>query len=455
MESTCKTPIDRPVKNHLPTKHPPNEAVRPTPTIDTSNEYRRVIASDDVEATQESEKQAWFQNAINEKLDIPNGYLKVAVLIVRWHEDIDSFPVGHEKEVNELTALFRERFNYEVEETKLGKTPNPQIELNYAIMQHIFKHDGRNNLLIVYYTGHGAVYKPHDQHLELSANGHTNVNDSNPSVAFWGEAEEPLLRNSVKSDILAILDCCYASNALKGPTKPDNVYELMGASPRNSSTPGPGEKSMTHALIKALESMLDSNDNNYTTIRLQSIMNRNRKMSIQIGDQLHRHHRHIQLQPVKKPIEGSEGDQRFSSMIPEQAWFKLRFSLKDAHLTKAQVEKFARALPAVCSEAELPIRRIDWTMMETHSSPPSRTTKFANVAHTVLCVQKISKSRDKSNSPSSSQASPILKRKRSSTGSTVARRQSSSLQFEPRELGPPSPLQNSDVEDSGNHGDEE
>lgn len=47
----------------------------------------------------EAERQAWFQNKSNNILEIPNGYLKVAVLIIRWHDEIDEFK-GHDEEVN-------------------------------------------------------------------------------------------------------------------------------------------------------------------------------------------------------------------------------------------------------------------------------------------------------------------------------------------------------------------
>jgi hypothetical protein len=44
-------------------------------------------------------RQAIFQKASNEALEIPNGYLKVAVKIIRWDESIDDFP-GHTSEVS-------------------------------------------------------------------------------------------------------------------------------------------------------------------------------------------------------------------------------------------------------------------------------------------------------------------------------------------------------------------
>ena len=59
-----------------------------------------VITPDDKEQLKESERQAWFQNAVNEKLKIPNGYFNVAVLVIRWAEDIDGFREGHNKEAS-------------------------------------------------------------------------------------------------------------------------------------------------------------------------------------------------------------------------------------------------------------------------------------------------------------------------------------------------------------------
>ncbi len=33
---------------------------------------------------------------------------------------------------------------------------HPQVDLNRHILNHVHEHDGDNNLLIVYYTGHGV-----------------------------------------------------------------------------------------------------------------------------------------------------------------------------------------------------------------------------------------------------------------------------------------------------------
>src|SRR4051794_3993544 len=50
------------------------------------------------ELNRETERQAIFQKVSNEILKIPNGYLKVEVLIIRWDEALDDFK-EHSREV--------------------------------------------------------------------------------------------------------------------------------------------------------------------------------------------------------------------------------------------------------------------------------------------------------------------------------------------------------------------
>lgn len=53
----------------------------------------------------EAEMQACFENATKKALNIPSGYRKVAVLIIRWHKDIDdeSNREKHSKEVSNIS----------------------------------------------------------------------------------------------------------------------------------------------------------------------------------------------------------------------------------------------------------------------------------------------------------------------------------------------------------------
>lgn len=45
-------------------------------------------------------RQALFQRSLEQALQLPPGYSKVAVLIIRWDESIDDFKERHTKEVS-------------------------------------------------------------------------------------------------------------------------------------------------------------------------------------------------------------------------------------------------------------------------------------------------------------------------------------------------------------------
>lgn len=73
--------------------------------------------------------------------------------------------------------------------------------------------DGPNNLLIVYYSGHG-VYKDLEHYLELRGTLHRGRGGgiSQDAHANWNKVEEILRSEDVEADILTIIDACYASN---------------------------------------------------------------------------------------------------------------------------------------------------------------------------------------------------------------------------------------------------
>lgn len=60
------------------------------------------VENDPKESQREPERQAVFQRRSNQALKLPNGYLKVAVLIMRWDESVDDFK-GHTGEVSRAT----------------------------------------------------------------------------------------------------------------------------------------------------------------------------------------------------------------------------------------------------------------------------------------------------------------------------------------------------------------
>jgi hypothetical protein len=70
-------------------------------------------------------------------------------------------------QIDRLQTIFENKFNYACKVHSITNLKKPQIDLNRAILNHVYENDGPNNLLIVYYTGHGSQSGLND--LELSA----------------------------------------------------------------------------------------------------------------------------------------------------------------------------------------------------------------------------------------------------------------------------------------------
>ncbi|OAL47996.1 hypothetical protein IQ07DRAFT_646192 [Pyrenochaeta sp. DS3sAY3a] len=368
------------------------------------------------EEIRESERQAWFQNAVNEKLDNPTGYLQVAVLVVRWHQDLDKSWEGHDAEIEQLKHLFRDKFNYEYKEIVLGTEKKPELTLCLAIMAHVEEFDGPNNLLIVYYTGHGRLKNDAargEERLELTPGPGTlgKTKSGHPATAIWTDAERPLLEVA-EADVLAILDCCFASHAHKGHTEDRRVYELLAASAMNQTTRGPGPESFTTALISSLEGLLTKYEGkNFPTRKLMEKINMKRATPSVLWDRLHKCERHVQLAPLTKDKNSSM--LRFSERPAEEAWVKLRFSLPQPLLEQSQIEALAHELPEAFERAKIMgLRRIDWLKMEIMGS----LSLSAVAASVVMGVRWRSRSRSRtslhSNSDQADQNSPTSKRPR-------------------------------------------
>ncbi|KAF2475654.1 uncharacterized protein BDR25DRAFT_253097 [Lindgomyces ingoldianus] len=375
----------------------------------------------------ESERQTWFQSKANEYLNIPNGYLKVAVLIIRWHEGIDEFKEGHDQEIARLQGILETKFNYQCDIARLENSRNPQVDLKLEILQHIRKHDGPNNLLIIYYTGHGQVIVDHDEsRLELSATHNAEQRKgAYIPTAFWDKAEAPLKEDAV-GDVLSILDCCFASSAaLKNRAEEFRTYQLLAASAVESPTNEPGKNSFTTALIDSLEELLDEYKKEcFPVTKLVEKINMKRTRSpALIWDRLRRYKRNVNLAPLD-PKPTQERERSFQGGDPERSSLSLRLSLTANDLTKKQIESLAEHLPHACRKSKVPIRQIDWVKMET-TRRPSRS--FRGVVAAISAGYRFQRMSGMGNigkeQPDGSLMSPVsLRRKRErGSGSSLSR----------------------------------
>ena len=176
---------------------------------------------------------------------------------------------------------------------------------------------------------------------------------------------------SAESDVLSLLDCCYAGNAHKGVGGERRTYELLAACPRGQKTRGPGPNSFTTRLLDALEHLLDTpKDPPIIMTRLEEVINTRAPQGltqVMLLDRLDNHiGRHIQLAPVQE--RANKENEKFQSRPQEKSVVKLLFSLEVEKLSQSQIESWAHELSKLRNlPAKIPIRRIDWMKVESRS----------------------------------------------------------------------------------------
>jgi hypothetical protein len=85
----------------------------------------------------------------------------------------------------------------------------------------------------------------------------------------WEKAEV-IIDAAKKADFLLVFDCCFAGRLVGSSSRKavsTRNFEFLGASGASETTISPGEKSFTHALIKALEA-LSHDKEGFTTTEL-------------------------------------------------------------------------------------------------------------------------------------------------------------------------------------------
>ncbi|EKG22379.1 hypothetical protein MPH_00276 [Macrophomina phaseolina MS6] len=199
----------------------------------------------------ENQMKRWWQESLSESIGLPEGYTKVSVLIIKWEEQLDQLQV--DAEVQALREVFEVDFAYETRVLALGPK-NPQMQLLNGVTGFIVEKDGRNNLMIIYYAGHGVFHKNRGL-LELSPSNEEQTLGLIANKVFWNEAEKFLVRDAA-SDVLSIMDCCYSSNLVRSSGTTNRAFEMLSASGMDRVTEEPGETSFTTALVKSLRKLV-------------------------------------------------------------------------------------------------------------------------------------------------------------------------------------------------------
>ena len=167
-------------------------------------------------------------------------------------------------EIDDMRTVFEGRFLFDAQEWHIPSVENPTLALQDAIHAFLSAHRDKNQLLIVYYAGHGVANK------DGKSIWQANLKADSPTLRWY--AVQPLLENAMPR-VLIILDCCFAATAAKdlggGTTK-----EVLAACGRSSTTSTTGKRSFTSVLIEELYSF---GSWQFTTAMLHARLAINRK----------------------------------------------------------------------------------------------------------------------------------------------------------------------------------
>ncbi|MCJ1382775.1 hypothetical protein MMC17_005888 [Xylographa soralifera] len=175
----------------------------------------------------------------------PKNYDGVYVLLLRWADD----DLKTYTEIAALDKVLSRSYHYTTQ-SELIPSKDPKKFLQEKVMDFRREHDkeNENNLLIVYYGGHGV--KPSD--LKPKNQSVWAANKKSDSATVNWTKIQPLLAEDAVSDVLFILDCCYASTAgTRGAIK--GSKEVLAACSMEDKTTGVHDNSFTSNLIEILE----------------------------------------------------------------------------------------------------------------------------------------------------------------------------------------------------------
>ncbi|KAF9701011.1 hypothetical protein EKO04_000601 [Ascochyta lentis] len=359
------------------------QAGEESPSTDRLLEPSSTSPEDDADKQRADNMRIWWDEAIAKNMALSEGYSHVSVLIIKWADELDELKT--KAEAQELEAVFRDRFRYNTETVELNMKVKPQLQLKSRVSTFIEEHDGPNNLLIVYYTGHG-VYRENEKYLQLAAcvNPTQGKGFQKDAHANWDKVEEILKSDDNDADVLTILDTCYASNITKSAKQSTRKFELLSACPIDQVTAAPGPWSFTRALIDNLNELTkDYGDRPFSTFHLNQRICMDKRRLDTPSHLWYRlpNDQHILLAPLRR---NSEHVQRKPEFVrAPRGYLTLQFALRDDTLNQVQIEYLTKKLSKAFENKPLiGLRRVDWLGIR-----PTKITSFFN--RTTLAIYAI------------------------------------------------------------------
>ena len=166
-------------------------------------------------------------------------YSAVHVLLLSWEDDDLKVNV----EVDQLQNTFEKWYGFNVSNKKIP-SEKAHSALGRVIRDFSERLGQGDNLLIVYYGGHGYLNESR-QPIWLC-----NQQPDSPSVKWFAHQTD---LEEVEADTLILLDCCHAGGSDGDVAK--GTKEVIAACGFNAGTPGVGDHSFTKSLIDTLKSL--------------------------------------------------------------------------------------------------------------------------------------------------------------------------------------------------------
>jgi hypothetical protein len=173
-------------------------------------------------------------------------YRDVVALLLRWQDD----DLGTETEINDLECVFRDMYHYRTERYLIPSSDSA-TQLEYKLNDFRRAYDQESSLLILYYGGHGSLdfnkQRPSRSIWQAKRNGYASL--------VWSDLQGILER--AKSDVVFILDCCFAASAARCAGSKEGLWACNS----EVTTTGVNDNSFTRNLIEELKSLSSSRFN--------------------------------------------------------------------------------------------------------------------------------------------------------------------------------------------------
>lgn len=192
-----------------------------------------------------------------------------------------------------------------------------------------------------------------------------------------------------EADKLLILDCCYACGIMKGGEEHTKSFELLAACGKNTTTPKPGKRSFSRALINSLRDKLIANANHpFDTKELHRAISKRKEWND--PPFLYNFDDGFPTRPiVLAPLDKSQVERK-PAPVHNAAELSLRIAFeKKTALTNQEASTLAQCLAEAAKRSALGISAIDWLKF-VPSLPSKERAQTRKLEQIVRATQTLS-----------------------------------------------------------------